>query len=157
MSTTTTTAKPQQVNTVYGTVNDANGTPLTNLKVEIYDIDMRDWQLLAKGSTNKEGKYELQWTHDQLSGQGKKEADIAVKVYAQGDRIELFKSSIDEVRFNASPREEINISILTAIRPAWIEYDYLLDKVTFLAGRDPRVGATGKQGTQGYYLPLRGN
>ncbi len=83
----------QKPNTVLGKVTDANGRPLANLKVEIYDVDMREWQALADTFTNKEGKYELQWRHEQLSGRGKKEADIAVKVFTKKKNTELFKSS----------------------------------------------------------------
>ena|SRR3989304_10348330 len=129
-----TTTKPQKLNTVFGKITDANGNPLTNLKVEIYDVDMREWQALANTFTNKEGKYELKWTHDQLSGRGKKEADIAAKIFTKETGTELYKSSIDEVRFDASPREEINITITTAIKPELVEYDYILNQVTCFAG-----------------------
>jgi 5-hydroxyisourate hydrolase-like protein (transthyretin family) len=72
-----TTIKNQNPNTVLGKVTDGNGRPLANLKVAIYDVDMREWQPLADTLTDRQGKYELQWTHDQLSGRGLKEADIA--------------------------------------------------------------------------------
>lgn len=39
--------KIQNPNTVLGKVTKANGRPLSNLKVEIYDVDMREWQPLA--------------------------------------------------------------------------------------------------------------
>lgn len=73
-----TATKTQNPNTVLGKVTDGNGRPLENLKVVIYDVDMRDWQSLADTFTYKLGKYELQWAHDQLNGRGKKEADIAI-------------------------------------------------------------------------------
>ncbi|HSI78926.1 MAG TPA: hypothetical protein VK957_23730 [Lunatimonas sp.] len=41
------TIKHQQ-NTVLGKITGLNGRPLVNLKVEIYDVDMREWQLLAE-------------------------------------------------------------------------------------------------------------
>jgi len=72
-----TTIKNQNSNTVLGKVTDGNGRPMANVKVEIYDVDMREWQPLADTFTNREGKYELQWTYEQLSGRGKKEAAIA--------------------------------------------------------------------------------
>jgi len=71
------TTNRQKTNTVLGKVTDGNGRPLANLKVAIYDVDMREWQPLADTFTNREGKYELQWTHEQLSGRGLKEAAIA--------------------------------------------------------------------------------
>ena len=120
-------------NTVYGKVFDANGSPLANIKVEIYDIDMRAWQLLADTTTDREGKYELIWTHSQLKGRGTKEADIAVKVLTKELNTELFSSSMDEVRFNASEREEINITIRQDLPKEVVEFDFLVNEVTFLS------------------------
>src|SRR5690606_18802948 len=125
----------QNPNTVLGKVTDANGRPLVNLKVEIYDVDMREWQALAGTLTNKEGKYELTWTHEQLSGRGKKTADIAIKVSTKEKNTELFKSSMDEVRFNALEREEINITIGQTLPRELVEFDFLVKEVTFLANQ----------------------
>lgn len=129
------TIKNQNLNTVLGKVTDANGRPLANLKVEIYDVDMREWQPLADTFTNRDGKYELVWKHEQLSGRGKKNADIAVKVFTKEKNTEIYKSSMDEVRFNASEREEINITIRQALPKEIIEFDYLVKEISFLAGK----------------------
>jgi len=126
--------KKQNPNTVFGKITDASGHRLSNLKVEIYNINMRSWQPLANTFTNKEGKYELNWSHEQLSGRGRKQVDIAVKVFTKEKNSELYKSSMDEVRFNASSREEINITIRQALPKEVIEYDYLVREATFLAG-----------------------
>jgi len=45
--------------------------------------------------------------HMRSQAEEEKTADIAAKIF----NTELYKSSIDEVRFNASDREEINITI----------------------------------------------
>jgi len=125
----------QKFNTVLGKVTDRIGRPLANLKVEIYDVDMREWQPLADTFTNREGKYELKWTHEQLSGRGKKTTDIAVKVFTKEKNTELSKSSMDEVRFNASDREEINITIKQALPKEVVEFDFLVKEVSFLANK----------------------
>ncbi|NNV57634.1 Tc toxin subunit A-related protein [Limnovirga soli] len=130
-----TTLKHQNPNTVLGKVTDSNGRPLANLKVVIYDVDMREWQALADTFTSKEGKYELQWTHEQLSGRGKMEADIAVKLFTKEKGTELFKSNMDEVRFNASDREEINIIIGQALPKEVVEFDFLVKQISFLANK----------------------
>ena len=130
-----TTIKNQSPNTVLGKVTDANGRPLANLKIAIYDVDMREWQVLSDTFTNKDGKYELKWTHDQLSGRGRKEADIGIKVFTKEKNTELFKSSMDEVRFNASEREEINITIRQALPNEVVEFDFLVKEVSFLANK----------------------
>ena len=120
-------------NLVVGQIVDIQNRPLPNLIVEIYDKDMRNVQLLATTTTNKEGRYEETWEHSQLSGRGRKEADILIKVLSSVEKTLLFESAIDSVRFNASPREEINITIGVTIEPEVVEYDFLLKEVTFLA------------------------
>lgn len=121
-------------NLVLGRVVDRLNRPLANLTVQAYDRDMRDEELLGECITDRDGKYEIGWSHSQLSGRGKKEADIVIKVITREKRTLLFTSDIDAVRFNASPREEINVTIETAIKPEVVEYDYILRQVTFLAG-----------------------
>ena len=74
------TASRQKINTVIGRVSDSNDRPLAGLKVEIHDVDMRAWQLLADTVTDRKGMYQVHWSHKQLSSRGKGTADIAVRV-----------------------------------------------------------------------------
>lgn len=130
-----TTVNLQTSNIVLGTITTPNGFPLPNLQVAIFDVDMRSWQLLSEGVTDNEGKYELRWQHSQLSGRGKKTADIGVKVSTPVKGAALYQSTMDLVRFNAGKREEINITIAEAIGAEIIEFDYLLKEVTYLVGQ----------------------
>jgi 5-hydroxyisourate hydrolase-like protein (transthyretin family) len=127
----------QRINRVTGTVTDNNGLPLPGLKVEIHDVDMRAWQLLADTVTDRRGGYEVHWSHDQLSGRGKGTADIAVKVITRGKNTEIFRSSMDQVRFNAGKHEEINITVTQSVPQEQAEYEFLLKKISFLAGKVP--------------------
>jgi len=122
-------------NLVLGRVVDRLNRPLANLIVQAFDRDMRSEELLGESITDREGKYEITWSHSQLSGRGKKEADIAIKVLTRKKRTLLFASDVDAVRFNASPREEINITIETAVKPEVVEYDHILKEVSFLANK----------------------
>lgn len=122
-------------NLVLGQVVDRRNRPLANLIVQAHDRDMRNEELLGENITDRAGKYEIGWSHSQLSGRGKKTADIVVKVLTPEKKTLLFTSDMDAVRFNASPREEINIIIETAIKPEVVEYDYILQQITFLAGK----------------------
>ena len=124
-----------KINTVLGTITDANKNPLANLKIEIYDVDMRSWQPLSDTITDKNGKYELTWNHEQLSGRGKKEADIAVKVSTKEKGTEVYKSDVERIRFNAGEREEINITIGQNVPVERVEFDSLVADVKFLAGK----------------------
>src|SRR5690606_12441401 len=103
------------------------------LSVTIFDVDMRDWQPLADALTDREGRYELHWSHNQLSGRGRKTADIAVTVSTPERHTELYRSTMDEVRFNAGRKEEINIAIAGAVPTETVEFDALVAEITFLA------------------------
>ncbi len=130
------TTEPK-TNRVVGKITGSNGRPAANLYVAIYDIDLRNWELLSHGITNREGAYELTWAHSQLSGRGKKTADIALKVSTAGKHTLLYQSSVDEVRFNASEREEINVTLKKPVPVERVEYDFLLGEVSFLADKIP--------------------
>ena len=126
-----------KTNSVRGTVKDARQTPLPNLKVEIYDVDMRSWQPLGNTVTNSEGWYELEWKYSEISGRGRKTADIAVKVFTIEKGTELFKSGMDQVRYNASGTEEINIIIKQQLPVEKVEFDWLVKEVTSLTNKIP--------------------
>ena len=129
------TNQTKKENLVLGQVVDQHNRSLTNLLVQAFDRDMRSEELLGESTTDREGKYEITWLHSQLSGRGRIEADIAIKVLTPKKKQVLFESDIDSVRFNASPREEINVVIITEIKPETIEFDFLLKEVGFLADK----------------------
>ncbi len=122
-------------NLVFGRVVDRSNQPLANLIVQAYDRDMRSEELLGEYVTDRDGKYEIGWSQSQLSGRERRTADLAVKVFTREKKTPLFASAMDAVRFNASRREEINITIETAVQPEVVEYDYILKQVTYLADR----------------------
>ncbi|MCS3795319.1 neuraminidase-like domain-containing protein [Niastella sp. OAS944] len=126
-----------KINIVRGTITDGNKRPLAGLKVQLHDVDMRNWQQLAETITNADGRYEMAWTPEQLSGPEVKTADIAIRVLSATAGTELYKSSMDEVRFNAREREEINITIAQPLPKERIEFDSLLKEVQYLAEKVP--------------------
>lgn len=126
-----------KINIVRGVVADVNKRPLAGLKVQLHDVDMRNWQQLAETVTAADGSYEMVWTPDQLSGPDVKSADIAIKVLTPTAGTELYKSSMDEVRFNAREREEINITIVQTLPKEIVEFDSLLKEVQYLAEKVP--------------------
>jgi len=123
----------QKTRLVYGRVTDKLNSSIANLIVQAFDQDMRHEELLGESSTDREGKYEITWSNSQLSGRGRKQADIAVKVFTRKKKTLLFSSDLDSVRFNASEREEINITINKHINPEVIEFDFIVKEIEFLA------------------------
>jgi len=132
MPTATTKTK---VNTVVGIVSDAAKRPLSNLKVEIYDVNMRSRQVLSDTITTGDGRYELSWSQSQLTGRERKTADIAVKVSTIEKGTELFTSGMDEVRFNAGVHERIDIIIWGQVPVETVEFDFLVKEVNFQADK----------------------
>ncbi|TAK64589.1 MAG: hypothetical protein EPO24_03185, partial [Bacteroidetes bacterium] len=124
----------QQPNIIHGRIINNISRPLANLIVQAFDRDMRSEEFLGECITDPEGKYEIAWSPGKLSGRERKTADIAMKVLTPVKKAELFSSDIDSVRFNASSREEINITIRQPIKREEVEYDYILKQVAYLAG-----------------------
>jgi hypothetical protein len=129
-----TQTKTKKENVVLGRVADKLGRPLANLLVQAYDRDMRSEGLLGECVTDRDGKYTIAWSHGQLTGRGKKSADISIKVVTREKKTPLFSSGVNDTRFNASPREEIDVTIEKAPDPETVEYDRIVKEVTFLAG-----------------------
>jgi len=120
-------------NIVFGKVTDTNDKPLANVKVAIFGVGMREWQWLAETFTNREGKYECAWPGPQSNVNVQEEIGIAVKVWTKSLKTEIFRSSVDEVRFKASDREEINVKIRQPLPKEEIEFDFLFKEVRRLA------------------------
>lgn len=127
--------KNKKQNLVLGRVVDRLNRPLANLIVQAFSRDMRAEKLLGESVTDKNGHYEIAWLPSRPGGRAIKEADIGIKVITREKKTLLYASRMDEVRYKASPREEINITIGTAIKPEVVEYDHILKQVSYLAGR----------------------
>ena len=122
-------------NIVLGRVADKLGRPLANLIVQAYDRDMRSETLLGECVTDQDGQYKIAWSQSQLKGREKKSGDIFIKVVTPEKNSPLFVSDVDATRFNASPREEINVTIEKALGPEAVEYDLIVKEVAYLADR----------------------
>ncbi len=123
----------QRPNIVLGKISDKNNRPLSNLIVQVYDRDMRGETLLSETITDRDGNYQTTWLREQLGEREKKSADLLIKVFSKGNKDPLFVSDIDNVRFNAHQKENINITINNVIEKNKIEYDDILKQVTILA------------------------
>ena len=119
---------------ILGRVTDSINRPLANLSVQAYDRDMRSEELLGESVTDKNGNYRITWSPDRLIGREKKTADLSLKVFTREKKTLLYETDIEAIRFNASGKEEIDIIIKTDIPTETVEYDFILNEVTFLAG-----------------------
>ncbi len=124
-------------NIVLGTVKDKEERPLQGLIVEVYNKDMRSITLLGVSFTDKKGKYALSWSQKQLGDRERKSADLLLKVLSPKKRTMLYESDLEEVRFNASKREEINVTLLAPLPQEEVEYEVLLERVSLLSHNVP--------------------
>ncbi len=124
-------------NIVRGKVRDKEERPLQGLIVEVYDKDMRSITLLGKSLTDTKGEYTLTWSQKQLGNREHKSADLLLKVLNPKKRTLLHESGLDEVRFNASAREEINVTLLVPLSQEEVEYKVLLERVSLLSHNIP--------------------
>lgn len=127
----------QESNLIFGRVTDAQNRALANLLVYAYDRDMRSEELLGETITDRDGKYEIPWAAGQPDTKGKRTADLVIKVVTRERKTQLFASDMDNIRFNAGAREEINVVIRQAIQPEKVEYDFILGELQPLADDIP--------------------
>lgn len=120
---------------LFGRITDTQNRPLPNLLVHAYDRDMRNEELLGEAITDRDGKYEIQWDGSQPDTRGKRTADIVLKVLTRERQTLLFASDMDSIRFNAGPKEEINVVIRQVIPSEVVEYDFILEEITPLIGK----------------------
>ncbi len=99
--------QPQKINLVTVRLSNTQNQPLPNLLVQMYNRDMRNEQLLAETITDKKGKYAIEWQQQQLGSTERKTVDIAVKVFSSNKKTLLYAAGINDIRFNASAKEEI--------------------------------------------------
>lgn len=132
----TTSQKP---NIVYGTVLGPKNKPLSNLVVRVYDKNMRTYEFLGEATTDNKGYYKVTWFHGQLKGKNRKGADLAIKIFSTEKKAELYRLPMDEVRFNASPMEEINVAFAHGMARETIEFDFLVNEISYLSERVPII------------------
>lgn len=68
----------KSINLILGTIKDAQNRPITRLQVEAFDRDMRAEEPLGEATTDRDGKYQIEWKQSQLDGRGRKTADVGL-------------------------------------------------------------------------------
>lgn len=117
--------------TIYGKVSNAQGKPLAGLKVMVYAVGMRDWQALGSAMTNAQGTYKVSWTPQQSA---KANRTLGVKVFTSPKNTEVYKSEVQQMRFQAAESQQMNIRIRQPLPIEEIEFGSLSKKIKKLAG-----------------------
>ena len=122
---------------IRGTVSDGRGNKLTGLLVKAFDRDMRSETFLGECPTDAKGEYRIEYSTEQFNSAEKQTADLCMRVYAARGKDLLYETGIEEIVFNASPSEEINIVIQTEIKAEENEFDAILREISVLIGKVP--------------------
>lgn len=122
---------------VRGIVSDGNKRKLSGLLVRAFDRDMRSETLLGESLTDSKGEYQIEYLAEQFQKAENQTADLSMKVYSARGNALLYETGIEQIVFNASDFEEINIVIQTAIKAEENEFDTILREISVLIGEVP--------------------
>jgi peptidoglycan hydrolase-like protein with peptidoglycan-binding domain len=98
---------------VEGTISLSDGSPGGELKVSVFDRDLRTEQLLGQSITGRDGSYQIQYSAAAFAKAEAGSADLVVKVFDAGGSL----LAASPVLFNAPPAAVVNITIPAAVRP----------------------------------------
>ena len=122
-------------NIIQGTVTDGDNKKLSKLLVKAFDRDMRSEAFLGEYVTDTKGKYIISYSAEQFDRAEKQTADLCMRVYSAGGKNLLFETGLEEMRFNASNDETINITIAGEIKAEENEFDSILRETSDLIGK----------------------
>lgn len=103
---------------VYGTVTDLDGVPVTDAPVIAMDVDLRRREELGRTTTDSGGGYEIRYTAVKFARAEKDSADIVVRVRLAGKKVVE-----SPVRFNAPA--ELRVDITSSDRSGPSEFEEL--------------------------------
>lgn len=110
---------------VKGQIRQTDGSPLAGVPVRAFDKDLRREELLGEAVADKYGRYEIMYTAEQFHRAEKKNADLYIRVYKEGDQVIASSSII----FNAQPVETIDLSVDGEYHEL-SEYEKLIAEIT---------------------------
>ena len=105
---------------VYGTILHPNSQPGVDLIVIANDCGIRAVEPLGKAIADKNGNYDLSYELDDISHKNGKSVNLLIEIFRENQL--LFRSPIDQVRFNASA--DCNIDITLAEGDTYVENEY---------------------------------
>lgn len=97
---------------VYGKVKLPNGEPAGGVLIRAFDRDLRSKELLGEATTQKDGKYRIQYSSEDFSKAEKHGADLIIRVHNELGLPLQAEFSQEGTIFNAGKDEEVNVQIL---------------------------------------------
>ncbi|MDP9350370.1 MAG: peptidoglycan-binding protein, partial [Chloroflexota bacterium] len=97
-----------------GVVRHQDGSPVSSLSVQAFDLALRQDDLhLGDATTDEQGRYEIGYTSEQISPRGKSQADLVVRLL--GEDGSLLQES--PVVFGAQPVETVDFTLADGVLP----------------------------------------
>jgi hypothetical protein len=115
---------------VSGTVRHANGRALSGLTVHVYEVDLRQENLLGECLTDESGYYLVAVDQPPFLARGNPSPNLLVRVFAPAtgpDSGEMLAES--HVMFNARPLEKIDLRVVKRAYQGPSEYEQVLARI----------------------------
>ena len=129
--------------TVEGIIYDEFNVPLPNVKIQLFDKDLRTEQLLGETVTKEKGQYIVKYTSAKFSRAEKVSADIILKVFAQSPPTvnrHFKKLGESSVHFNVTPTYKLDFKVDGTVFTGISEFDALSENITpLLQGQDVKL------------------
>jgi hypothetical protein len=127
---------PTALLTVSGLVRTPRGTPAAGVIVVAFDRDLRREEELGEARTEKNGRYSIPYTAEQLSRAEKGSGDLVVRVFPAEGRRRRAPLLESQILFNASPDAEIDLQLPADVTESEFER-HLAAIAPLLAGQAP--------------------
>lgn len=124
----------EKTNTIHGKIASRLGDTTSGLIVRAYSVGIRREELLGEAVTDENGNYTITWGNPPTANRQQAVVNIGLKVLTQVKKTVLFNSGPDDIRFNATKREEINVVLTEPIKPEVIEYEDIIARLTARTG-----------------------
>ncbi|RKH47665.1 hypothetical protein D7X12_02040 [Corallococcus sicarius] len=116
-----------------GNVTYRHGLAITGATVRAFDKSLRDEALLAEGTTNEYGNFELWYSLEQLRKRNKPQADLIVRAYAPpapgGPREAGEPLAESRIIFKAQTVEKLRLLVKGGPETLWSEYEQLMSEL----------------------------
>ena len=122
---------------VLGQVLKANGTPMNNVTVKVFDKDLRTEQLMKTDITKQAGEYLVFYHADDFAANEKDRADVFVQVVDASGTVLATSKTI----FNASKVEWVNFTIGES--RGLSEFEKIVNEITPLLRNIPQADLNG--------------
>lgn len=124
----------EQTRVIKGKVSSQSGQPVQGLRVQAYDVGLREQRLLGEAGTDARGDYTIAY---QRSEDGEACEAIGVRVLSAVRGSILYATPAEALRFHTEAVETFDVTLAVALPSEVVEYDDLAQRIKARGGRVP--------------------